>query len=154
MVRTRSASVELDELVDGPGLGVGVLEHPQQVLEQHHLAGHADGSRVVVVGGAVGPGGGPLDELAEEGVAEDGGADEVAATGLADVDGVEVGWGDGGGGGGGAAVVGDGGDVAAAASAAAGGGAVAAGAAEGVPLLEDGLELCELATFGHGGRER
>ncbi|KAG6538916.1 hypothetical protein ZIOFF_004068 [Zingiber officinale] len=77
------ARIQLDELVDGLRRGVAVLEHPKEVLEQHHLAAYDDGGARV--------GGGATGEDLEEAVLDKVGADEVPSAGLADVDGVENG---------------------------------------------------------------
>ncbi|GLT56193.1 hypothetical protein SLA2020_292550 [Shorea laevis] len=76
--------VELDELLHGLRLQIGVFEHPQQVLEQDDLAGDVDGTVVVA---------GPLRELAEERVVDNVGADEVPSPRFPDVDRLEVGGG-------------------------------------------------------------
>ncbi|KAG6534584.1 hypothetical protein ZIOFF_008487 [Zingiber officinale] len=112
-----SAGIQFDELVDGLRRGVAVLEHPKEVLEQHHLAAYDDGGARV--------GGGATGEDLEEAVLDKGAADEVPSAGLADVDGVENG--------GGAAVT--------------LGTAVVGRdeAAAGVPPLEHGLDPVELS---------
>lgn len=84
MLVSSSAGIQFDELVDGLRRGVAVLEHPKEVLEQHHLTAHDDGARV---------GGGATGEDLEEAVLDEVGADEVTPAGLADVDGVETGGG-------------------------------------------------------------
>lgn len=77
-----SAGIKFDELVEGLRRGVAViLEHPEEVFEQHHLAVHDDGVGVVVRGALA-------DQDLEERVVDETGADEVPPAGLADVDGV------------------------------------------------------------------
>lgn len=58
---------------------IGVPEHPEEVLEEDHLA--SDGQALA--------GGGLVCEHSEEGVVDELGADEVAAAGFAHVDGLE-----------------------------------------------------------------
>lgn len=77
-----SASVELNELVQGLRLRIGILEHPEQVFKQDDLAGDANG---VVAGVA-----GPLHELAEERVVDDLRSDKVPPPRLPDVYRVEI----------------------------------------------------------------
>ena len=78
----RSAAVELDELVHGgPHIGAAIFEHPQQVLEQHHLTRDRQG--VAAVGGRLG-------ELLKHGVLRHLRADHVATPRLPDVDGSQA----------------------------------------------------------------
>jgi hypothetical protein len=81
-VRGRSARVVLDELIERLRLGVGVLEHPEEVLEQHDLAAD-DGTAHAAASGAV-------DEVLEQRVADEFGGDEVAAARFTDVHRVEA----------------------------------------------------------------
>lgn len=78
----RSTGVELHEFLQRLGIGIGILEHPEQMLEQHNFARYID-SFVVGVGG-------PSSQLSEHRMINDIGADEVAPAGLADVDGMEI----------------------------------------------------------------
>lgn len=117
-------------------LGITVLKHPQQVIEQHHFA--SDGDRVLGVAGR------PFHEFLEKGVVDDVGADEVAAPRLAHVDRVEV------------VLVVVGGIVSVVISRLVVGrrgvAGVGAGEFEWLHFLEHRLELCELPiSFGHGG---
>jgi hypothetical protein len=83
-VGRRSARVILDELGKRLRLRVGVLEHPEEVLEQHDLAAD-DGPAGAYAGAAR-----AVDEVLEQGVADEVRGDEVAAARLADVDRVEA----------------------------------------------------------------
>ena len=82
----RSARVVLDELVERLRLRVGVLEHPEEVLEQHDLAADDGPACSADAGGAAGA----VDEVLEQGVADEVRGDEVAAARLADVHRVEA----------------------------------------------------------------
>jgi hypothetical protein len=73
-----SAGVVLDELVEGLRLRVGVLQHPQQVLEKDHLAADHGAAGLSAAAGAV-------DEGLEQRVAHEVLVDEVPAPRLADV---------------------------------------------------------------------
>lgn len=126
--RRPSAGVELHQLTQRLCLSIGVLQHPEQVLEQHHLTGYGD--RLPISAGAP-----STDELAEERALHDVGGNEVSPPRLAHVDrvevlggGVVVGWSCGGGG---------------------YGAGVGAAKLEGLHLLEDGLDLGEFSSFGH-----
>lgn len=79
-----SAGVVLHELVDRIGLQVGVHEHPEEVLEQHHLAANhcAGAAAAVTVCVTLG------DDL-EERVVDHVGANEVPPSRLTYVDQVE-----------------------------------------------------------------
>jgi len=79
----QSARVVVDELVEGLRLRVGVLQHPQEVLEQHDLAADDDGAWSCRSAGAV-------DEGLEQRVAHEVLGDEVPAARLADVDRVQA----------------------------------------------------------------
>jgi hypothetical protein len=78
-----SAGVVLDELVEGLRLRVGVLQHPQQVLEQDHLAADHGAAGLSAAAGAV-------DEGLEQRVAHEVLGDEVPAARPADVDRVQA----------------------------------------------------------------
>ncbi|CAI0387659.1 unnamed protein product [Linum tenue] len=135
----KSAGVEIGELVDRFRQGIGVLEHPEQVLEQDDLAPHA----YVVAAAAVGA----LRQLPEQRVVHNVGAQEVPPPRFPDVDWPQVpGAADGVGGGGGVGVGvvggGSGGDRAPAS---------AELGVEGVELLEDRLEFGELAAAAASG---
>lgn len=115
---------------------LGALEHPQKVLEQHHLARHhhsVAGSRRR-----------PVHQLLKHRVVHDVGVHQVAPPRAPDVDGLEILIViTGSGGGGKDDVVAGGGDA-----------AVGAGElGEGGPPLDGGLELGELAQFGHEGKD-
>ena len=79
----RSARVVLDELVEGLGLRVRVLEHPEEVLEEDDLAAD-DGA--AGLGGAAGA----VDEGLEQRVGHELLGDEVPAARPADVDRVQA----------------------------------------------------------------
>jgi hypothetical protein len=79
----RSARVVLDELVEGFRLRVRVLQHPEEVLEEDHLA--ADDGAAGLSGAA-----GAVDEALEQRVAYELLGDEVPAARLADVDRVQA----------------------------------------------------------------
>ena len=83
VARQRSARVVLDELVEGLGLRVRVLEHPEEVLEEDDLAAD-DGA--AGLGGAAGA----VDEGLEQRVGHELLGDEVPAARPADVDRVQA----------------------------------------------------------------
>lgn len=72
------AKVAVNEIVEGVGLRVSILEHPEQVFEEDNLARDIDGSVIMGVAG-------PLRQLAEERVTDDVGADEVAPPRFTDI---------------------------------------------------------------------
>ncbi|EXB88186.1 hypothetical protein L484_003580 [Morus notabilis] len=85
------ASVELDKLVGGPKLILGVVvENPQQVFEQHHLASHRNATVVLIfVRVAAFSAAGFVDQLLKQRGLHDLGANEVPPPSLPDVNGAK-----------------------------------------------------------------
>lgn len=71
----------MDELIEGIGLRVGVLEHPQEVLEEHHFA--ADDGVAAAVGAR--------NEVLEEWVVDEVAVDDITPARFSDVYGMESG---------------------------------------------------------------
>ncbi|CAA0810964.1 Unknown protein, partial [Striga hermonthica] len=80
-----SADVKFGELAQRLRLGIGVFQHPEEVLEHNDLA--ADDDRVFLLTAAAGA---PIDELAEERIFRNVGRDEVPPPRLPDVDRAEI----------------------------------------------------------------
>jgi len=83
-IKSNLQRVVLDQIIERLRLRIGILEHPEQVFEEHHLAADDGDGGVAIVAG-------PLHQFSEDRIVDDLGAEEVAAARLADVHGVKAG---------------------------------------------------------------
>lgn len=137
---TDSASVEFHQIVQRLQLGIGILEHPKQVLEQNHLAADDGGGPCLICRS-----GRLIGEHPEDRVVHQVGTDEVPSPGFSDIYLLEAF----------AVSVGHCGSPSPviAAGICCDGARCAAQLACWLPLLDHALELAQFAPFGHFMKE-